>query len=62
MKFISKDYNNLLAKHFGFNIIKKDIGQKYYWLSFKKDVNVYVKGYNICLFSKIIRYKFYNNS
>ena len=40
---------------------RKFIDQKYYLSSPKKDVNTYVKGCNICLLSKMVKYKLYNN-
>ena len=37
------------------------MSRKYYWLSLRKDVEAYVKVYNVCLTSKAVRYKLYDN-
>ena len=37
------------------------ISWKYYYPSLKKDVQVYVKGYNICLLSKTVKPKLYSD-
>ena len=45
---ISRHYNNLLAGYFGINKIKVLTNQKYYWPKVTKDVEAYIKSYNIC--------------
>lgn len=59
MELISWHHNNLLVGYFGINKIIELIGQKYYYLDLKKDVKVYIKGYNIYLLFKMIRHKPY---
>ena len=61
IELISQHHNNLLASHFGFNKTRELITQNYYWPSLWKDVEVYVKGYDVCLAYKAVRYKLYNN-
>ena len=58
---ISRHYNNLLAKHFGIDKIKKLVGRKYYWPSLRKDVKNYDRGCDVCLTSKTIYYKLYGD-
>ena len=60
-ELISQYHNNLLTGNFDINKTRELIGRKYYWLSFKKNVQAYVKGGNICLLSKAIKYKPNNN-
>lgn len=61
IKLICRHHNNSLASYFGINKIRELIGHKYYWLSSKKDVKVYVKGCIIYLSLKTIWQKSYNN-
>lgn len=60
-KFISQYHNNPLARYIGINKTKKLIDRKYNWRSFKKDVEVYFKGCNICLGLKMLTNKPYSN-
>ena len=60
-ELISRHYNNPLADHFGIDKTRELIGWKYYWLSLRKDVKAYVKGCNICLSSKTVRHKSYDD-
>ena len=60
-ELISQYHNNLLARYFGIKKTNNLIGQKYHWLSLQKDIKIYVKGYDICLGSKTIKYKPYGN-
>ena len=60
-KLISRHYNDLLAGYFRIDKTKKLIGKKYYLLSLKKDVESFMKGCDICLASKAVRYKLYDN-
>ena len=60
-KLISRHYNNLLAGHFGIDKTRELIGWKYYWPSLRKDVEAYVKGCDVCLTSKAVRYKPYGD-
>ena len=39
---ISRYHNDLLAEHFGIDKTREPVGQKYHWLSLKKDVESYV--------------------
>lgn len=58
---IIRYYNNLLASYISIKIPKKLIDEKQYYLIFKANVTSSIKGYNICLPSKLMRYKFYYN-
>ena len=60
-EFISRHHDNPLAGHFGINKTRELIGWKYYWSSLRKDVEAYVKGCDVCLSSKVIRYKLYSD-
>lgn len=59
-ELISCYHNDLLAGHFEINKTRKLIGQKYYWPSLRKDV-AYVKGCDVCLGSKTVRHKAYDD-
>ena len=53
-ELISQHHNNPLADHFGIDKTLKLIAKKYYWPTLCRDVEVYVKGCNICLASKAV--------
>ena len=61
IELISRHYNNLLAGYFGIKKIRELIAQKYYWPMFCDDIDHYIKRYNICLASKTIQQKLYDN-
>ena len=54
-KLISWHHDNPLAGHFDINKTKELVGQKYYWLSFQRDIEAYVKGCDVCLTLKAVR-------
>ena len=58
---ISHHHNDPLIEHFGIDKIRELIGQKYNWLSMKRDVKWYVRGYDVCLTSKIVCHKPYRD-
>ena len=60
-KVISRYYNDLLAGYFGIEKMKELVGRKYYWPSLKKDVGNYIRGCDVCLTSKAVRYKPYGD-
>ena len=60
-EFINQHHNDPLAEHFGINKTKDLVGQKYYWPSLQKDVEAYVKGYDVRLGSKTVKYKPYGD-
>ena len=60
-KLISWHHDDPLAGHFGINKIRELIGRKYYWPSLKKDIEAYVKGYNVCLALKAVKHKPYGD-
>ena len=60
-KLISQYHNNLLASYLGIKKIRDLLAQKYFWLTLCRDVEAYVNGCNICLVSKIVWHKPYNN-
>lgn len=60
-KVIIKYYNDLLAGYFGSKKTRKLMAKKYFWPSLRKDVKEYIKSYDICLASKVVKYKFYEN-
>ena len=61
IKLISRYHNDPLARYFSINKTREFIGQKYYWSSLRKDIEIYVKGYDVCLRSKTVKYKPYND-
>ena len=60
-ELISRHHNNLLAGHFGIKKTRKLVAKKYYWETLRHDVEVYVRGYDVCLTSKAVRHKPYGN-
>ena len=58
-ELISQHHNDPLAEHFGINKTNDLVGRKYYWLSLRKDIKAYVKGYDICLGLKTVNYKLF---
>ena len=56
-KLISRYYNNPLASHFKIDKIQKLITRKYFWSTFCRNIKSYMKGSNVCLASKTVRYK-----
>lgn len=60
-KLINQYYNNFFAGHFVINKTEELISQKDYCLSFQKDVEPNVKGYDLYLVLKIIKHKLYRN-
>ncbi len=61
IKLISRHHNDSLASHVGIDKTRELIAQKYYWLTFCRNIEAYIRGCNICLASKAIRHKPYNN-
>lgn len=60
-KLINRYYNNPLAGYFGIEKTKELIAQKYYWPTLRADTESYVKECNICLASKLVRHKPYDD-
>ena len=49
-------------RHFGIEKTREQFARKYYWLTLRAEINVYVKGCEVCLASKTVRYKLYGDS
>ena len=60
-ELISRYHDNPLASHFGIEKIHELIARKYYWPIFHRDVENYVKGYDVYLALKAVRHKPYDN-
>ena len=60
-KLISRHHNNLLAGHFYIEKTHELVAQKYYFPTLRTDIKVYVKGFDICITSKTIRHKSYED-
>lgn len=60
-KLINMNYDNPLAGHIEIKKICKLVTWKYYWPILQHDIEIYIKGYKVCLVSKAIRYKLYGN-
>ena len=58
---VSCQHNDPLAGHFGIDKTWELVGRNHYWLSLRKDVEIYVQGYDICLTLKAVKYKPYSN-
>ena len=61
MELISQHYNKPLAGHFGIKKTCKLLARKYYWPTLCHNVKAYIKGCDICLASKVVRDKPYDN-
>lgn len=46
---------------FGVDKTREFIANKYYWPISCSNIEAYMKGYNVCLVSKTVRYKPYDN-
>lgn len=51
----------MLVRYFDIEKNQKLVTQKKYWPILKADIEAYIKGYNVCVFSRAIRYKLYKN-
>ena len=60
-ELISRHYDDLLASHFGIEKTQKLIVKKYYWETLRQDIEVYLRGCDVCLTSNAIRHKPYEN-
>ncbi len=60
-ELISRYQDNPLADHFGIEKTQELIARKCYWLTLQRDIEAYIKAYNICLTSKTVCYKSYSN-
>lgn len=60
-EIISRHYNNLLANYFRIKKTKKLIARNYFWPTFCQNIETYVKDYNICLASKIVYCKLFED-
>ena len=58
---INCHHDDLLVRYFGIDKIRELVGRKYYWPSLKKDVKNYLRGCDVCLASKAVRYKPYED-
>ena len=56
-KLISRQHNNLLVDDFGIKKTQELVARKYYWPTLKADIESYVKGCDICLVLKAVKYK-----
>lgn len=58
-ELISRHHHDPLAGHFATQKTSELIARKYYWPTFRHDVEEYVKGCDACLASKAVRHKPY---
>ena len=56
-ELISRYYNDLLASYFGIEKTRKLVARKYYWETLRHDIEVYVRGCDVCLASKAVKHK-----
>ena len=61
MELISRHHDDPLTGHFGIEKIRELFSRKYYWPTLRCDVNNYVRGCDICLASKTVRHKPYDD-
>ena len=60
-ELINRHHYDPLSRHFDIKIMCKFVIRKYYWKTLHYDVKVYIRGCDVCLASKTIRYKPYRN-
>ena len=60
-ELISRHHDVPLTSHFGLEKTRELVARKYYWQTFRNDVEVYIRGCDICLLSKAIKHKPYGN-
>ena len=60
-ELISRHYDDLLADYFGIKKTREFVVRKYYWEILRHNVEVYVRGCDVCLVSKAVRHKLYRN-
>lgn len=60
-KVISQNHNDLLAGHFEINKTRELMTKKYYQKTFWQNIKSYIKIYDVCLASKVVRYKLYSD-
>lgn len=60
-KLISKHNDDLLAGHFGIKKKQELIFWKYLLPSFQGNVKTYIKGYDTCLASQVVKHKLYKD-
>ena len=58
---ISKYHNDSLVGHFGVKKTRELVARKYYWPTLHADIEAYVKGCDVYIASKVVRYKPYGN-
>ena len=61
IELISRHYDNPLTGHFSIEKFRKLLAQKYYWPILRHNVKGYVKGCDVCLASKAVRHKPYDD-
>ena len=60
-ELISRHHNDPLAGYFGIEKTRELVAKKYYWETLRYNVEVYVRGCDVCLVSKAVRHKPYRN-
>lgn len=57
-KLISCQHNDLLIEYFEIDKTQELTAKKYYYSTFRHNMETYLRGYNICLISKALYHKF----
>ena len=60
-ELISRHHDDPLAGHFSIEKTQELVARKYYWPTLRHDINDYVKGCDVCLALKAVRYKLYGD-
>ena len=60
-KLISMHHDDLLAGHFSIKKTQELVTRKYYWETLRNNIEVYVRGGDVCLAFKIVIYKLYGS-
>ena len=60
-EIINRHHDDLLAGYFGIEKTRELVARIYYWPTLQADINIYVKEYDICLASKAVKHKPYED-
>ena len=60
-KLINRYHNDPLVAHFDIKKTQELVAKKYYWETLRYNVEVYVRGCDVCLASKAVKHKPYRN-
>ncbi len=60
-KLISRHHDDPLVNHFRIDKTQELIARKYYWPTFRHNIEAYVTGCDVCLALKAVKHKLYSD-